>query len=159
VSVRSFRASDAASIAAILNAIVAHGDAFVYDTPFTPDSARAWIESHVAGFVAEQDGAVVAGYVLQPNQPGRGSHVCNAAYLVAESARGRGLGRLLGEHSLVEAKRLGFSAMQFNAVVATNTSAIRLWRGLGFETIGTLPGAFRDGGGRFVDLHVMYRAL
>ena len=159
MKVRPYRPSDAESVCATLNEIVARGDAFLYDTPFTPASTQAWIESHAAGFVAELDRAIVGGYVLRANQPGHGSHVCNAAYMVAESARGHGVGRMLGEHSLMEAKRLGFTAMQFNAVVATNASAVRLWKSLRFETIGTLPGAFRLGTGQLVDLHVMYRLL
>jgi ribosomal protein S18 acetylase RimI-like enzyme len=49
----------------------------------------------------------------------------------------------MAEHSLSEARRLGFRAMQFNFVVSTNESAIHLWQQLGFKIVGTLPGAFR----------------
>ena len=37
------------------------------------------------------------------------------------------------EHSLEQARRLGFSAMQFNIVVSTNEAAIALWKRHGFE--------------------------
>lgn len=159
MKVRPYRATDADSTCAILNEIVARGDAFLYDRPFTPSSTQTWVDSHAAGFVGEIEDVLVGGYVLRANQPGRGSHVCNAAYMVAASARGHGVGRLLGEHSLLEARRLGFTAMQFNAVVSTNAPAVRLWKTLGFATIGTLPGAFRLGTGQLVDLYVMYRTL
>jgi L-amino acid N-acyltransferase YncA len=143
----------------ILNEIVSRGDAFLYDSPFTSTSTRQWVDSHTAAFVAEGKGGIDGGYVIRPNQPGRGNHVCNAAYMVAESARGKGAGRILGEHSLAEAKRLGFTAMQFNAVVSTNTPAVALWTSLGFRVIGTLPAAFRLPDSRFSDLHVMFRDL
>jgi ribosomal protein S18 acetylase RimI-like enzyme len=49
--------------------------------------------------------------------------------------------------------------MQFNAVVATNTAAVALWRSLGFETVGTVPRAFRHPTRGLVDLYVMHRFL
>src|SRR5262245_29675047 len=109
---------------AIINEVVERGDAFVYDVPFTSESMKGYIESHAATFVVSMNGNVAGGYVLRPNLPGRGSHVVNASYMIASDARGRGLGRLLGEHSLVEAKRLGFKAIQFNAVVSSNDAAV-----------------------------------
>ena len=36
----------------------------------------------------------------------------------------------------------GYRAMQFNAVVETNTAAVRLWQALGFEMLTTVPEAF-----------------
>jgi ribosomal protein S18 acetylase RimI-like enzyme len=49
--------------------------------------------------------------------------------------------------------------MQFNFVVSTNESAIRLWQKLGFEIVGTLPGAFRHPARGYVDVYVMFRSL
>jgi ribosomal protein S18 acetylase RimI-like enzyme len=65
----------------------------------------------------------------------------------------------MAEHCLHEARRLGFRAMQFNYVVATNTAAIRLWHDLGFEIAGTLANAFRHPDKGYVDVYVMYRLL
>jgi ribosomal protein S18 acetylase RimI-like enzyme len=79
--------------------------------------------------------------------------------MVAPNARGAGVGRSLGEHSLNEASRLGFRAMQFNLVVSTNEPAVRLWRRLGFAIVGTLPGAFRHPRKGYVDAYVMFRSL
>lgn len=151
--------ADFAPLRAIVNEVIARGDAFVYDAPFDADAMRRWLAGYAHVYVAEAGGQVLGGYALRPNLPGRGSHVCNAAYMVAAAARGRGLGRLLGERSLVEAKRLGYAAMQFNAVVARNEVAVSLWRGLGFAVIGTVPAAFRHADGTRADLHVMHRAL
>jgi ribosomal protein S18 acetylase RimI-like enzyme len=65
----------------------------------------------------------------------------------------------MAEHCLTEARRIGFRAMQFNFVVSTNASAIRLWQQLGFRTVGTLPGAFRHPEKGYVDVYVMFRSL
>ena len=98
-------------------------------------------------------------YILRANQSGGGAHVGNAAFMVATEGRGKGIGRAMAEHCLKEARRLGFRAMQFNFVVSTNDSAIRLWKNLGFEIVGTLPKAFRHPQKGFVDVYVMFRSL
>ena len=79
--------------------------------------------------------------------------------MVAPAARRLGVGRAMGEHCLSEARRLGFRAMQFNFVVSTNESAIHLWKQLGFEIVGTLPGAFRHQQKGYVDVYVMFCSL
>jgi L-amino acid N-acyltransferase YncA len=159
IVIREYRDADLEPLQAIMNQVIARGDAFVYDRPLDADAMRRWIAMYAHAFVAEHAGCVVGGYFLRPNFPGRGSHVCNAAYMVDETARGLGVGRAMGEHSLVTAKSLGYTAMQFNAVVSTNVTAVALWRHLGFAVIGTVPQAFRDRVGRLVDLHIMHRFL
>ena len=106
-----------------------------------------------------KDQVIVGTYILRPNQSGGGSHVANAAFMVASDAQGCGVGRAMAEHCLNEARRIGFRAMQFNYVISTNTPAIRLWQELGFEIVGTLPSAFRHPEKGYVDVYVMYRSL
>jgi ribosomal protein S18 acetylase RimI-like enzyme len=118
-----------------------------------------WFQAGGHAYVAEDAGQVIGSYLIKPNQPGLGSHIANAAYMVSSAARGSGVGRRMGEHSLADAKRLGFRAMQFNIVVAVNTPAVRLWRSLGFRIVGTLPGVFRHAQHGFVDAYVMFREL
>ena len=131
---------------------------------FDPEIAREealayWLDPATRCYVAESDGKVVGTYILKPNQLGLGSHVANAAFMVAPDRQGRGLGRAMGEHCLVEARRLGFLAMQFNFVVSTNEPAVSLWRKIGFDIVGTLPGAFRHAERGFVDAYVMFQSL
>ena len=102
---------------------------------------------------------VVGTYLLRPNWSGPGSHVANAAFMVAPVARGQGIGRAMGDHCLSEAQRVGFRAMQFNFVVSTNERAVKLWQCLGMKIIGTLPGAFRHPEKGYVDVYVMFRSL
>jgi RimJ/RimL family protein N-acetyltransferase len=119
-----------------------------------------WIEMPQATYVAKDPvGAVIGTYYLKPNQPALGSHVCNCGYVVSERARGQGVASLMCEHSQYEARRLGFRAMQFNLVVSTNEGAVRLWKKLGFDIVGTLPGAFRHPRDGYVDAFVMFKEL
>jgi GNAT superfamily N-acetyltransferase len=110
--------------------------------------------------VAEADNGSIAGTAfVKPNQPGLGSHVCDAGFMARADQRGKGIGRILGEYVLQEATRMGFRAMQFNMVVSTNLVGVRLWQQLGFTIIGTLPLAFRHQALGFVDAYIMYRLL
>ena len=96
---------------------------------------------------------------IGPNRPGRGSHVATASFMVSPAARGRGVGRYLGEYAIRWATDAGYHAMQFNAVVDTNVTAVRLWETLGFETVGIVPEAFDSRTHGLVGLRVMYRRL
>jgi len=94
-----------------------------------------------------------------PNQDGPGDHVANASFMVNPECAGAGVGRTLGEHVLHVARDDGYRAMQFNAVVETNTRAVALWQSLGFEILTTIPAAFRHPTAGNVGLHVMHRLL
>jgi ribosomal protein S18 acetylase RimI-like enzyme len=156
--VRAAGVADDDEIWRVLGAVAAGGDTFAYAPDIGRDEALGlWCDGEC--FVAVDGERVVGSYVLRPNQPGLGGHVANAAFMVDPAARGRGIGRLLGEHALARAVELGYRAMQFNLVVATNLAAIALWESLGFAVVGRLPGAFHWRRERYVDALVMYRTL
>ena len=160
LDIRFATETDRDAIWNIFHAVVAPGDTYAFDPRISREDALAyWFREDTHTYVAEEDGHVVGTYILRANQPGSGSHVANAAFMVAPTARGQGIGRAMGEHCLSEARRLGFRAMQFNFVVSTNEGAIRLWKQLGFKIVGTLPGAFRHPQKRYVDVYVMFRSL
>lgn len=123
------------------------------------DALAYWYKPEHAVFVAEDQQGVVGTYYLKANSTGPASHVANCGYMTLSAASGRGLGRALCQHSLEEARRRGFRAMQFNLVIATNQRAIHLWTSCGFEIVGRLPGAFEHPTQGFVDALVMFRAL
>lgn len=154
---------DWAEIWPIMSAVVQRGDTYTYAPDIDQDEARsAWMlapANRAATYVATLDGNIVATANLKPNQPGLGDHVANAAWMVDPAATGRGIGRKFAEFVIGEARRFGYRAMQFNAVVATNDRALALWESLGFTIVGTVPGAFRHAAHGFVPVHVMYRAL
>ncbi len=110
-------------------------------------------------FVAEHEGKIVGTYILKPNQIDLGSHIANGSYMVHPEAQGLGIGKKMGEHSLLKAKELGFVGMQFNIVVSTNQAAVRLWKKLGFTIVGTTPQGFLLKNIGYVDTYIMYRAL
>ena len=152
--------ADGDAIWDIFRVVVAAGDTYAFDPDISRTDALAyWMQPTNHCHVAERQGTVVGTYILKTNQPGLGSHVANAAFMVAPRARAMGVGRAMGEHCLAEARRQGFLAMQFNFVVSTNDSAVRLWQRLGFDIVGTLPGAFRHATNGYVAAYVMYRSL
>jgi L-amino acid N-acyltransferase YncA len=160
LKIRAATEADRDAVWNIFHEVVAGGDTYAFDPKMPREEALAyWFGAGTHTHVAENNGRVVGTYILKANQPGAGSHVANAAFMVASSARGHGIGRTMGEHCLGEARRLGFRAMQFNFVVSTNTSAIRLWEQLDFKIVGTLPGAFRHPEKGYVDVYVMFRSL
>ena len=160
VVVRAATDGDADGVLAIARELVADGTTYVFAPETTDDELRAyWLDPRARRFVAVVEGEVAGCYLLRPNQGGRGSHVANASYAVAQRFAGRGVGRAMGEHSLEEAGRLGFTAMQFNFVVSTNEAAVALWKTLGFRVVGELPKAFRHPARGLVDAYVMHRFL
>ena len=160
LTIRSAGDADRDTIWEIFRATVAPGDVFVYDPKTPREEAMAyWFAKGTRTYAAEQDGQVIGSYILRPNRPGLGDHVANAGFMVAPSARAAGVGRAMGEHALAEARRLGYRAMQFNFVISTNEWAVHLWQQLGFQIVGTLPGAFRHARNGFVDAYVMFRLL
>jgi ribosomal protein S18 acetylase RimI-like enzyme len=159
-AIRSATEADWPAVWELFRFVAATGDAFAYDEHTSEETARKlWFDSPATCCVAEVEGQFAGTYYLRPNQPGRGNHVANAGYMVAPKFRGRGLASALCEHSLDTARRLGFTAMQFNFVVASNTAAVRVWEKHGFAVIGRLPNAFRHADLAFVDVLVMYRKL
>jgi L-amino acid N-acyltransferase YncA len=141
--------------------IVKAGETYAYPEDLTSEeAARLWMAQPPARtVVAEADGALLGSATMGPNRPGRGAHVATASFMVDPTRRGRGIGRALGEEAIAWARDAGYRGMQFNAVVETNTAAVRLWLALGFEIIGTVPEAFDHARYGLVGLHVMYRRL
>ena len=159
--IRSFQASDWPAVWSILHATFQSGDTLANSPQSTEAETRqAWVELPAATFVAcSPDGQVVGSYILKPNQPGLGGHVCNAGYVVAADAQGHGVASAMCRHSQAQALSMGFLAMQFNLVVSTNERAVRLWKKLGFSVVGTLPRAFRHQRLGLVDAFVMLKEL
>ena len=159
--IRPFTASDWSALWPILQATFAAGDTYTFSPQSTEaEIHKAWVELPAATFVASNDaGDILGSYFIKPNQPGLGAHVCNCGYVVSKQAQGQGIAAQMCEHSQKLALEMGFRAMQFNFVVATNTGAVRLWQKLGFEIIGTLPEVFQHQQLGFVDAYVMFKRL
>lgn len=141
--------------------VVQAGETYAYPLDLTSEQARELWTMRPPGVtvVLEEDGVVLGSATMGPNRPGRGSHVGTASFMVAPDARGRGVGRRLGEHVVAWHREHGYRAIQFNAVVETNTVAVALWRSLGFRVVGTVPEAFDSASHGLVGLHVMHLDL
>jgi GNAT superfamily N-acetyltransferase len=162
VNIRDATAADWSAIWPFLGRIVAAGETFTWDRDIGEDAARAtWMKRPPGRTVVavDDDGTILGTAELHPNQGGPGGHVANAGFMVDPDRAGRGIGRALGEYVLDRARADGYRAMQFNAVVETNTGAVALWRSLGFEVLATVPEAFDHPVHGYVGLLVMYRRL
>ena len=183
IEIRTATETDRDAIWNIIHETNAAGDTYAFDPKMSREEALAyWFGPGTHAYVAEVDAesvgepdsfpgtatpspivernpVIVGTYILRPNQSGGGSHVANAAFMVASDEQGSGVGRKMAEHCLSEARRMGFRTMQFNFVVSTNAPAIHLWKQLGFKIAGTLPGAFHHPEKGYVDIYVMYRSL
>lgn len=161
VVIRPATADDWAAIFPIIQHVVGEGETYALPASLSSDAAREyWMEQPPAQtVVAELHGAIVGTAKMGPNRPGHGDHIGTASFMVAPEARGRGVGRALAEHVVHWHRDEGYRGIQFNAVVETNTPAVRLWQDLGFAIVGTVPDAFRHPSEGLVALHVMYLPL
>jgi L-amino acid N-acyltransferase YncA len=160
ITIRKAVEADFEAIWSIFHQVVQQGDSYTFDPDTTKEQAYLiWMAKELTTYVASIGNEIVGTYILTANQPGLGSHVANAGYMVDIRGRGKGVGRAMCEHSLEEARKMGFHAMQFNMVVSTNESAVALWKKFGFSIVGTLPLAFRHRQLGLVDAYVMHRFL
>ena len=162
MKIREATDQDWPAIWPFLHEIVAAGETYTYDRDLSSDAGRSiWLLEPPGRTVValDDDGTVLGTAKMNPNQAGGGSHIASASFMVDPAHAGRGVGRALGEHVLDWARAEGYRAMQFNAVVETNTAAVALWRSLGFEVLGTLPEGFHHPRHGYVGLHVMHRRL
>ena len=158
--IRPARPDDADAIWRVLEPVIGAGETWALPRDMSRAEALAyWLAPDREAFVAEREGRVVGTYFLRANQLGPGGHVANTGYMTAEGEQGRGVGRAMCLDSLDRARAHGYAAMQFNFVVGSNERAVGLWRDLGFEEVGRLPGAFRHPRLGEVDALVMYRRL
>jgi L-amino acid N-acyltransferase YncA len=162
VEIRPATADDWPALWPMLRDNARAGDTYMWEPDISEDVARAqWMKRPPGRTVVavDADGTVLGTAYTRPNQDGPGAHVANASFLVDPGHSGRGVARALCQHVLDQARADGYRAMQFNAVVETNTRAVALWQSFGFEILATIPEAFRHPTDGYVGLHVMYRRL
>lgn len=161
MQIREFTDADWAQMWPVVREIVRARETYTYDPAITEQQARdIWLEAPPGRTtVAVADGRVLGSAKMGTNRPGPGAHVATASFMVSAGARGRGVGTALCRDALEWARGRGYAAMQFNAVAASNESAVRVYERLGFRIVGTVPGAFEHPVLGRVGLHVMHRPL
>ncbi|MFF9480761.1 GNAT family N-acetyltransferase [Streptomyces sp. NPDC014733] len=162
IQIREATAADWPAVWAFFRPIVAAGETYTYPRDIDEASARElWLLRPPGRTVVAVDeaGTVLGSAKMNPNHMGAADHIAGASFMVDPGHGGRGVGRALGEHVLEWARAEGYRAMQFNAVVETNTGAVALWRSLGFRILATLPEGFRHPAKGYVGLHIMFQEL
>ena len=161
IKLREYTSKDAAAACEIWNQVVDDGVAFPQEEDLTEESGNVFFKEQTYTGIAENEetGEVVGLYILHPNNVGRCGHICNASYAVKRNIRGQHIGEKLVLDCLAKAKEKGFKVMQFNAVVATNTHALHLYKRIGFTQLGVIPGGFRMPDGHYEDIIPHYYVL
>lgn len=161
IKIRAFQKEDTAEAVAIWNKVVEDGVAFPQIEGLDETSGSQFFEEQSFTGIAydEESREIVGLYILHPNNIGRVGHICNASYAVRSDIRGQHIGEKLVRHCLEMGKTLGFRLIQFNAVVASNVWAIRLYEKLGFVRIGTVPSGFHMKDGTYEDIILYYHTL
>jgi ribosomal protein S18 acetylase RimI-like enzyme len=160
LQIRKATREDHDSIWEIIRQVIAPGDTYV----FAPDSPKEKMLSYWCGndrhtYVAVNNNEILGTFFIKNNQPDLGAHIANAGYMVLPSSASKGIGYAMGAFSLEEAKKLGYTAMQFNIVMKSNERAVKLWKKLGFEIIGEIPDAFQHRLLGLTNAFIMYRKL
>lgn len=163
-TIRTATRADWPEIWPIVAEVVGAGQTYAYPRDLTSEQASGlWLEPPPGQSVVLCEGTgtgtILGTAKMGPNRPGAGSHIGTASFMVPAVARGRGVGRALAEYVVAWHREQGYHGIQFNAVVETNTGAVRLWQSLGFEIVGTVPGAFAHPTHGYVGLHVMFLPL
>ena len=160
MTIRKFEDKDLPAMISIWNEIVEEGIAFPQEELLDENSGRVFFSSQsFCGVAEDDDGSIQGLYILHPNNVGRCGHICNASYAVSSAFRGRHIGEKLVIDCMKKAKQLGFSILQFNAVVETNIHARHLYERLGFHQLGVIPKGFRMKDGNFENICPYYTEL
>lgn len=154
IEIRAFEENDIPEMIAVWNEIVREGTAFPQEDFLDETSGLACFENQSFTGVAieKETGKLVGLYILHPNNVGRCGHISNASYAVKSDQRGKRIGESLVLHCIAKARELGFLILQFNAVVRSNTAALRLYKKLGFVQLGVIPKGFRMKDGSYQDI-------
>jgi ribosomal protein S18 acetylase RimI-like enzyme len=160
IVIRKATITDQDQIWDIIRLVIATGDTYAFDPASSREKMLAyWCGEDKYTYVAVDEKLVVGTFLLKNNQPDLGSHIANAAYMVSPVQAGRGIGKLMGEFSLAEARKIGYRAMQFNLVVKSNKPAVQLWKNLGFDIIGEIPEAFNHARNGLTNAYILYKKL
>ena len=158
--IRKYDKNDLQQMITIWNQVVEDGIAFPQEELLTEETGEAFFSSQSwCGVAADESGEVVGLYILHPNNVGRCGHICNASYAVSANLRGQHIGEKLVMDCIAQAKKIGFSILQFNAVVESNIHARHLYERIGFTQLGVIPNGFRMKDGHFENICPYYIEL
>ena len=160
ITVREYGENDIKGMISVWNEVVRDGVAFPQTEELDFESGKKFFaEQTCCPIATNENGEVLGMYILHPNNVGRCGHICNASYAVKSTQRGKHIGEILVTDCLKKAKEIGYGVLQFNAVVATNQYALKLYKKLGFVQLGVIPNGFRMKDGTYEDIIPHYHTL
>ena len=159
INISEYKKEDLKEMTKIWNEVVRAGNAFPQTEEMDINEAEKFFSSQSFSGVAKCNENILGLYILHPNNVGRCSHISNASYAVSSKARGLKIGEKLVKHSLEKGKELGFKLLQFNAVVKTNSVAIKLYEKLNFTKIGEVKNGFLNKDNKYEDIILFYHEL
>ena len=157
MEIRRIEPGDAAAIERFLDAIPEADRTFLKEDVADPEVVVSWSRPGTARSIALEDGEVV-GYAAVVPLHGWSSHVGEVRLVVDPAARGRGLGRQLARHAVLEALELDLSKLVVE-VISDQEALIVMFRGLGFEPEALLIDHVRDRSGGLRDLLVLAHSV
>ena len=164
IRVRTAEPGDAAALVALAEAVGSEEGRWVLATESwrsVADERRylRTVQRHpdAAVFIAEDDGRVVGRLSLSRDPHPASHHVADLGLMVAESHRGRGIGRMLLDEAVSWARLSGVLKLELH-VFPWNEPALRLYESFGFEREGFRKRHYaRDG--EYVDAILMAYSL
>lgn len=140
LSIRRATPDDAGAIGAIYDEAIAGGAATFATGPHPAEERRGWLAGRAATapvFVGEDAGHLIAWSALAPfSHRAWYSGVGEYTVYVAQAARGRGVGRAMLDHLVIEGPAFGYWKL-VGLIFPENTAGLALARGAAFRTVGT----------------------
>ena len=154
-------AAHAPAMLKFARALPAHDLLFLRRDITQPDEVDAWVaeieEGHMGTILAVDGEGAILGYAAVSRETLRWTHhIAELRVLVAESMRGKGLGRVLTTAAFRVAHDLGVRKMIARMTI-DQQGAIGVFRRLGFHSAALLPDYVIDQDGRTYDLVMMHQ--
>lgn len=161
IIIRKFTENDIVEMVKIWNEVVDEGIAFPQEELLNYETGRHFFESQsYTGVAVDVITDEVTGlYILHPNNIGRCGHICNASFAVSSKNRGLHIGEKLVKDCIIQAGKIGYKILQFNAVVESNANARHLYEKIGFIQLGTIVKGFRMKDGHYENICPYYIEL
>jgi ribosomal protein S18 acetylase RimI-like enzyme len=157
MEIRPLEPDDRDAIERFLERVPEGDRTFFKEDVSDPEVIASWARPGATRTLAVDEGAVL-GYVAVVPLQGWSSHVGEVRLVVDPDHRGRGIGRALVRHAVVEALTLGLTKLVVE-VVADQEPAIAMFRSHGFDPEALLRDHVRDRNGELRDLMILAHSV
>ena len=165
--IREPKGSDAKAMMKYINSVIREKrSGIIIDKPLTLKEEEAWLKDRLAEIrkrttvilVAEMDGEIM-GNCHVSRRPWKERHRASIGIALKREVRGKGLGKAMMEATMdLSVERMPGLEVFDLSVLDYNESAQRLYSGLGFFEVGSIPRAMKEGN-KYADEKVMVRFI